>query len=337
METKIIMSNVKEKLELAKKKASVIKHADILETTWKWPNELGRGTIKEIQINKGISIIFTDRRLNNNLIFMSQTSPPALFFCFCIRGVSTASLSKLKWDIGSRPGKCDLLYAPDEVPVVEEPSGQRVSFVIIKVLPSFINSLLNGHMDEFPKELKWIVNESKQTLYYRSGVMNDSMHMAATQMLGCPYQGIMKQVYLESKIQELIILFLAHFVVGQKHASNSLALSSTHVQRIYEARDILIYNMESPPTLTELAKKIGVCPTKLKTGFREVFGTTVFDYLKKQRLNLAKQLLAEEGKSPTEAAFEVGYASIPSFYRAFVKEFGATPGSFRSSLKCLSG
>ncbi|MFE6076651.1 hypothetical protein ACFVQB_19470 [Paenibacillus sp. NPDC057886] len=49
--------------------------------------------------------------------------------------------------------------------------------------------------------------------------------------------------------------------------------------------------MEPPPSLLELSRLVGISDSKLKSGFKELFGTTVFGYLKEKRLDKARELL----------------------------------------------
>jgi AraC-like DNA-binding protein len=84
-----------------------------------------------------------------------------------------------------------------------------------------------------------------------------------------------------------------------------------------------------PPTLSELAKAVGINEYKLKKGFKETFGNTVFGYLADTRLELARIELFEKKKSVSQLAFELGYSSIQHFSNAFKKKFGVSPGRLK--------
>jgi len=83
----------------------------------------------------------------------------------------------------------------------------------------------------------------------------------------------------------------------------------------------------------ELARLAGLNDYKLKAGFRQVFGTTVFGYLRQQRLEQARQLLQAQEISVTEAAATVGYSSQGHFAAAFRKQFGINPKDLRAGQK----
>ena len=90
----------------------------------------------------------------------------------------------------------------------------------------------------------------------------------------------------------------------------------------------MIRNLENPPSLLELARQVGINKNKLNQNFRQVFGTSVFDYLRIRRLERSKELLKSKAKNVTEVAFEVGYAQQSNFTRAFKKHFGTNPTDY---------
>jgi AraC-like DNA-binding protein len=100
--------------------------------------------------------------------------------------------------------------------------------------------------------------------------------------------------------------------------------------RIHFAREILLQRLADPPSLVELARLVGLNDYKLKAGFRQVFGTTVFGYLRQERLEKARQLLQAQDISVTAAAAAVGYSSQGHFAAAFRKQFGINPKDLRA-------
>jgi AraC-like DNA-binding protein len=88
-------------------------------------------------------------------------------------------------------------------------------------------------------------------------------------------------------------------------------------------------NLETPPTLSELARIVGINEYKLKRGFKETFGNTVFGYLGDARLEMAKNDLLENKKSVSDISAELGYSSVQHFSNAFKKKFGLSPGKLK--------
>lgn len=146
----------------------------------------------------------------------------------------------------------------------------------------------------------------------------------------CRYKDGLKKLFLLSKSIEFLVL--------QAEACNSAQLPSyKYLKTKYEldgilhAREYLLSHLADPPTLSELAKIIGLNEYKLKRGYKEVFGNTAFGHLSDARLDLAKTDLLDGEKSTSQIADELGYSSIQHFSKAFKSKFGQPPSKYRKS------
>ncbi|NII84995.1 MULTISPECIES: helix-turn-helix domain-containing protein [unclassified Pedobacter] len=155
-----------------------------------------------------------------------------------------------------------------------------------------------------------------------------SLQTCIHSILNCDYWGGLKRLFLLSKTIELLVLQAESFDNLQNSKSEYIK-HDYDKERIVFARDYLVKNMESPPTLVELAKIAGINEYKLKRGFKEMFNQTAFSYLSDLRLELAKNDLREGKKQATEIAFELGYCSLQHFSNAFKKKFSITPSQVK--------
>lgn len=134
------------------------------------------------------------------------------------------------------------------------------------------------------------------------------------------YEGQVKMMFYRSHMSAL----LSHYF-GQLANKNLLKVNASELEKIILAQEILLSDLENPPSLTELAYKIGTNTNKLKKEFKAQFGVPVFKYLQNERLKKAYKLIKNEQKSIQEAAWAVGYDSLGSFSNAFEKKFGYRP------------
>ncbi len=95
-----------------------------------------------------------------------------------------------------------------------------------------------------------------------------------------------------------------------------------------KAMGILDSEYTFPPTITELARRIGTNETSLKQGFRKELNTTIHQYITQQRMTKAAELLSAEIYTISHIAHEVGYSNHGHFSAAFKKEFGCTPSKY---------
>jgi AraC-like DNA-binding protein len=84
-------------------------------------------------------------------------------------------------------------------------------------------------------------------------------------------------------------------------------------------------------TAEELARSVGLSRSSFAERFTRIMGETPMRYLAQQRLHLAARRLEEPGVSIARIAFDTGYESEAAFNRAFKREFGAPPATWRDN------
>lgn len=122
--------------------------------------------------------------------------------------------------------------------------------------------------------------------------------------------------------------FLTALSSSSATSETTLRISKKDVERLEKAKAMIEANYADALTIPKLGREVGLNRRKLTEGFREVFGSTVHDYIVEQRMAAAERLMAN-GEAITEVAFKVGYSSHNSFSRAFKKYFGIPPGAHK--------
>ncbi|NCJ08609.1 helix-turn-helix domain-containing protein [Synechococcales cyanobacterium C] len=214
-------------------------------------------------------------------------------------------------------------------------AGERVLKFDIHIEPDLFETLVGEQLSALPPLLQQLVQISQPIHGHFRHVQPTTAAMQSVihQILHCPYQGLTRWLYLESKVMELIALRLDQVIQHPPAALAKPGLHAKDIDRIHYASAILLQRLDNPPSLLELARLVGVNDYKLKQGFRQVFGTTVFGYLQTHRMERAKQLLAEPTLKIAGVAQAMGYANQSYFCRMFKQQFGMTPQCYRNSLR----
>jgi AraC-like DNA-binding protein len=127
-----------------------------------------------------------------------------------------------------------------------------------------------------------------------------------------------------AKALELLSLHLS-----SGHKLNASKIDPRDHKAIQKARLLLTHNLETPPSLSELANAVGMSVSKLKILFPRIWGMPPYEYLRKMRMHRAMELLCRDGMNVTEAAMAVGYSSISHFTKAFHREYAIYPSQVR--------
>jgi AraC family transcriptional regulator, transcriptional activator of the genes for pyochelin and ferripyochelin receptors len=205
--------------------------------------------------------------------------------------------------------------------------GSRILKFDIHLDVCFFKTLIADEIEQLPQLIQQVMEIQDEVEYRHLAKTTPTMHNLINQILNCPYQGITRRLYLESKALELIALRLEQ--IKSDTAKNLPSnLQPDDIERIYYARDILIKNIENPPSLMELARMVRLNDCTLKKGFREVFGTTAFGYLYNYRLETARHLLETRKAKVTDVVRMVGFRDRSYFAAAFRKKFGVNPSIY---------
>ena len=141
------------------------------------------------------------------------------------------------------------------------------------------------------------------------------------------YTGTLENIYVNAQTQMLLVYSLQCALGEQEINTITCKFLANHEDRakVVMAREILIQHIGEPITIKDLSRKAGINECYLKKGFKELFGTTIFEFYQSQRMEHAKYLLYEKGLSVTEVSALLGYSYISHFSTAFKKHTGIKP------------
>ena len=289
------------------------------ETIWKLPEYLGAGMFRRMEFDSKLNITINECHLKNK--FVAEVKDPSnyVYLASCLKGYQKNKNIHIKSGFNISGGNSYLFYLPDPLIIREVNPGQTMQIVLIRIPPEIALSMFEN------KKLAKAIEDNtpffcKQTIY-------PSMLAPLLQIYSCHFQGTARRFFIEG----LMLEFIARWIDGQ---SNSTSAKRPHLKpdetyRIWKAHEILLKDICNPPSLMSLAASVGLTHTRLNFGFRSIFGSTVYEYLRAQRLEMARLLVLEGSKSITEIAYETGFASGSHFTHAFRKHFGVTPSRYK--------
>jgi len=146
-------------------------------------------------------------------------------------------------------------------------------------------------------------------------------------LLNNRYQDSMENIYVNAQMQ-MLLLYSLECMLGEKETEGfqcKFLANEADREKISKAREVLLQHIGEPLTIKELSRKVAINECYLKKGFKEMFGTTIFDFYQSQRMEHARYLLYEKGLSVTDVSMMLGYSSISHFSTAFKKHTGLKP------------
>ncbi|MEN8247333.1 MAG: AraC family transcriptional regulator [Bacteroidota bacterium] len=142
-----------------------------------------------------------------------------------------------------------------------------------------------------------------------------------------------QKIYQQGKVMEFLSLYMdAPKSVKEAENNCPYVMDAFEMNKIKEARNIIIENMIDPPSLKMLAKQVGTNEFKLKVGFKSVFHNTVYGFLTDYRMEVAQKLLTVDKLLIKEVSTHVGYSNPSHFIAAYKRKYGVTPKQHVKSL-----
>jgi AraC family transcriptional regulator len=145
-------------------------------------------------------------------------------------------------------------------------------------------------------------------------------------LISCNVKGITRNMYLESIVLYLLFQFQKNNLLSNLNCYSCSFLNKPIEQdKIQNAKDYIIANLDQNITIPILANYVGINQCYLKKGFKEVTGRTIFEFLKENRMVKARHILQNTQKSIQEVSSIVGYSSTSSFSQTYKNYYGISP------------
>ncbi|MEW7278504.1 AraC family transcriptional regulator [Aquimarina sp. 2201CG1-2-11] len=269
------------------------------------------------------TILLEEASTNKTLVDSCYFDEPVIAIAFY--GAGDVSL-KIKYkgktkEFQHTKGMVLSFYADEKVEFEHFVSDQKpLQCLVIATAIKNLDKLPNGEGQFLEQFLSQLVHPKDHYVEGPVFKMTPEMFLLVEQFFSNSYEGEIKMMFYKSHMTAL----LSHYF-GQLANQQSTKIDTAKLKQINLAQEILLSDFENPPSLTELAHKIGTNTNKLKKEFKAQFGVPVFKYLQNERLKKAYNLIKNEQKTIQEAAWAVGYDSLGSFSNAFEKKFGYRP------------
>jgi len=248
-------------------------------------------------------------------------------FHFCVKGQGDFVFNDGNYVFNVKEEHSILLYNPQrDLPIDLRLQPNTWIIGVIISIKKF-HSLFSLDADH----IHFLSPENSTKKYYDNGLINPSMAVVLSQILSSNIHESMKALYLKGKVYELLSLYF------NKNEDTDIEqcpflIDEDNVRKIRLAKDIILRNISEPPSLHELSEEIGLSLNKLKEGFKQLYGDTVFGYLLDHKMEEARRMLASNNYNVNEVGLKIGYSTSSHFIAAFKKKYGTTPKKYLMSL-----
>lgn len=285
------------------------------------------GSFSALQIETGITLLHAENREGRPQVFRRTVDRRFLQFHFCLKGQARFLYHQGSY-VMDLPGDQSLvLYNPQtDLPLEVELAPQSWLLSLILSIRSF-HALFTDQAAAIP----FLDPEYSDKKYYQQIPVNPSIAVVLSQLWNQHTHPTVSSLYCRAKVYELLSLSFNRNTDPQAEQCPFL-VDEENLQKIRMAKDLVISRMAEPPSLPELAAEIGLSLKKLKEGFKQIYGDTVYSFLFDYKMETARKML-ESGKfNVNEVGLKLGYSTASHFISAFKKKYNTTPKKYMLSL-----
>ncbi|SEW52790.1 AraC family transcriptional regulator [Chitinophaga arvensicola] len=205
-------------------------------------------------------------------------------------------------------------------------AGQSMEFIDICLDADYVERLCAIHQHAFSALLEALRSQQFYQLNTTPMLITPGISQQLTQILHCNTSRQLKRAIFDNKMAGLMLLQLEQAQV-KKHLPSFT--TAEDLEKLEAARNLLILHHHAPPSLQQLARKVGINDNKLKKGFREVYHNTVMGYLTDYKMGLALEMLSSGEHSISDVCYQLGYKSVAHFSRLFKKKCNMNPSQVK--------
>ena len=289
---------------------------------------IAESSLNEFNIENKFHLLHFQNESNDTQRFERDIDSTFIQLHFCIKGDSKFLFNNGGYVFDVKDQHCILLYNPQQKLPINLEINPKTTLISLLISIEKFHSLFSREANH----IHFLSEENIHRKYYNDDEIKPSVLMVLQQIINSSNRSSVKDLYIKGKIYELLSM---HF--QNDEASNiefcPFLVDEQNVLKIKKAKDIIISRMTEPPSLQELANEIGLTLKKLKEGFKQIYGDTVYSFLFDYKMEHARKLLESNLHNVNEVGLKVGYSTSSHFIAAFKKKFGTTPKKYISSLQ----
>jgi AraC-like DNA-binding protein len=281
----------------------------------------------ELHLENGFHLLEFKNESNQTLRFERDMDSTFIQLHFCVKGSSKFLFNSGSYTFDVLDKRSIILYNPQRKLPINLEIHPKTMLVSLLIPIEKFHSLFSKESGYIP----FLSEENSNKKYYDDVEIKPTVLIVLQQIINSSVNSSIRNLYIKGKIYELLSL---HFQQEDTSLGEycPFLVDEQNVIKIRKAKDIIIANMSEPPSLQELANQIGLNIKKLKEGFKQIYGDTVYSFLFDYKMEHARRLLETNQHNVNEVGLKVGYSTASHFIAAFKKKFGTTPKKYVMSL-----
>lgn len=276
---------------------------------------------KIISVRPDVHMMFSAGRLSQSITRETNTRSPVFELSYCRKCTLYGEVNHIPMEI--RAGYTTLGFLGEVCGRSKYESGEEIDISSIWVSPRAFDGFCEAVSGKSGIGFQSFMQGNYSHREFKSDAREENLKR---KLQACFSAGTdqFNRLLMESYLLELLAINIERLICPDKMQGE---MSKADMEQMAVAREILLDRLVAPPSLFELSRILHMNDCKLKRCFKQCYGTTVYGFIRDQRLESAFSLLEQGKHSVSGAAFAVGYTNASHFSEAFKRKFGFAPSS----------
>ena len=281
---------------------------------------------KEINIDNGFSLIKANNFSEKKIHLKTKRKDLYIQFHFVLEGQVCFHIIKGTHKLPVAEQESLMFFNPKNIIPIDAFLISNTKMLSVLLSLSAIHKLL----DDFAIDFSFLKPKIKDKKLYSKKQLSANELIIINQIYNRDLKHKLDYIYIKAKILEL---FTYYFSQNQPIKETCYNLKDERIlEKIKKAKEILVANINEPPSIEELSNQVLLPVGILKKGFKELYGEPVYKYILNYKLELGRHLLMSKKYSVKEVSYQMGYSAPTHFVVAFKKKFGITPKKYVQNL-----
>ncbi len=310
---------------------------DCGESVLTFNNTVGKGSLRTIDFNWGISLIDCDMKLAEEakIVFDTKDLAP-IEFIFISKGYFKYSenntdeytrLEQFQNTIISHKRNAEKTFM--------FPKDEHLKINFIRINRQEYLQKKNNNVSQLNQLLVSLFNDNDGEATYQHGgsfslKIADEIKLLNDVDTTC---GMLRSLSLEGRLYLILSLQLLEHKNFEENMNLPEAISKDDILKIHKLTTYILEHISDTVTITSLSAESGLSPKKLQIGFKILYSKTVNEYVRQLKLEISKDYLKNTDLSVSEIVYAIGIKSRSYFSKIFFEAYGILPTDYRKHLK----
>lgn len=295
------------------------------------PEELGSGYVKATQFENGLGVLESDYLLKKEFHFEFEKGvihPLKIIFnresAFGHQFSGNEGEHRIE-HLESAILSCNSKHTH----VFKMPANEPICTFSIQINRKLFEKKIDTFLSEMDENMETLFRDVNGiNLFFYKGHYSLDISKFLEEFTECEHEGFMKAVYQEGKAYEILTHHLKQYLDDLNEPDKRKILRQSTVDRIEKAVDLIREEIATVDNVIALANHVGLNQNTLQAGFKQLYGKSVNQFIRDERIEMAKDLIETSNMNITEITYAIGINSRSYFSKLFKEKFAVSPKQY---------